>query len=206
LGFIKILGVFDMVYNNNEAKDVIEVTNIAKVSRGDFNKSAEVKFYIQSGDVADLKVCQYTDKNSACECSKINLIIVINNLGPHIAQNVVLADVLTNSDDIEIHTINVSKGAYSYENGILTWSVGNISLIESPIAVIEIIPKKPGKYTSTAIATGNERDLDLTNNFSEVDICVRNCKCKSNFNCIEEKFVLYVLIVLAICLVSFRDG
>ena len=34
-----------MVYNNNEAKDVIEVTNIAKVSRGDFNKSAEEVLY-----------------------------------------------------------------------------------------------------------------------------------------------------------------
>lgn len=195
-----------MVYNNNEAKDIIEVTNIAKVSRGDFNKSAEVKFYIQSEDVADLKVCQYTDKNSVCECSKINLTIVINNLGPHIAQNVVLADVLTTSDDIEIHTINVSKGTYSYESGILTWNVGDISLIESPIAVIAIIPKKPGKYTSTAITAGNERDPDLTNNFSEVDICVKNCKCKCNCNCIEEKIVLYVLIAVAICLVSFRDG
>ena len=188
-----------MVYNDNEAKDIIEVTNIAKVSRGDFNKSAEVKFYIQSGFVADLKVCQYTDKNIACECNKINIIIVINNLGPHIAQNVVLEDVLTNSVDIEIQTINVSKGAYSYERGIFTWNVGDISLIESPIAVITITPKKPGKYTSTAIAAGNEKDLDLTNNFSEVDICVKNCKCKSN--CMEEKIVLYVLIVVAICLV-----
>ena len=186
-----------MGYNNNERKDIIEVSNIATVSKGDFSKSAAVKFYIQSNFMADLKVCQYTDKNSACECSKINLIIVISNLGPHIAQNVVLEDVLTNSENIEIHTINVSKGTYTYENGIIIWNVGDISLIEWPIAVITIIPKKPGEYTSVAIASGNERDLDLTNNFSEMDICVQNCK--SNY--IEEKIVLYVLIVVAIYIV-----
>lgn len=188
-----------MEYNNNEAKDVIEVTNIAVVRRGSYNKSAEVKFYIQASDMADLNVCQFTDKNSACVCSKINLIIIINNLGPDVAQNVVLADVLTNENNLGIHTINVSKGTYSYDNGILTWNVGEISLSESAIAVITIIPKKPGVYTSTAITAGKEQDLDLSNNYSAVNICVKNCKC------FEESIVLYILLLLVICIVVHSE-
>ena len=181
---------------------VTQLTNISKVWKGGFLKTAEVNFYIKYKKTSDLKVKQFTDALFGSVCEQLNLIIEVCNLGPEIEGSGKLIDIFTNENNLNIKSVVITKGTYTLENGIFIWDIGQIAPEEQLFAVIAFKPKKAGLYRSVAKVYGDNYDTNQCNNFSKEKIPVLDLYLKIELLIIMT--TLITLILIAAIWNSFR--
>ena len=157
-------------------KGIIEVKNISTVRKHNFSKSAETKFYIRVKECSDLKVEQCFKSCCTFLTKKVKILIKVSNLGPDTEPCAKCTDLITNHKDLEIVSITVSKGSYTYDCGELKWNIGKLCSKESCFALITIKAKRFCLYKSIAITVGENHDPCLLNNF-DIEIISPFDKC-----------------------------
>lgn len=172
-----------------------QITNTCKMIRGSVVKYAEAKFYVQEKCKADLMVNQFFCEKNQCSCDEVKLIIKVSNLGPSNATKVVLNEILSyeknaNKFDVKICKIEVANGSYLYDKGVLTWNIGEVSIDESAIAVITILPLKPCICNSIAVVEGSTCDPNMMNNFSIKKMIFRHGWCN------DETLLIILILIL----------
>ncbi len=86
--------------------------------------------------------------------------VVVANNGPNADSNVVVTDVLPSGYTLNSSTPTV--GSYAPATGI--WTVGNLAVNATATLTINATIKATGAVTNTAIVTGDNNDIIITNN------------------------------------------
>jgi uncharacterized repeat protein (TIGR01451 family) len=98
---------------------------------------------------------------------KLNYTLVVDNMGPDTAHNVVLVDTLP--DGVTF----VSAEGCTEDMGVVTCDVGDLESGASVTFMIEVTaPDTLGTITNVATVTGDEFDPDETNNEATLDTMV----------------------------------
>ena len=113
---------------------------------------------------ADLEIIKTVNDTDPNYLDLVEWTITVKNNGPDTATGVNVTDILPNGLIYQSHTI--TKGNYS--NGF--WTVGD--LVKGEVATLKIISKvnKTENITNLVNVTGNEYDIDKTNNVANESI------------------------------------
>ncbi|RYF70854.1 MAG: DUF11 domain-containing protein, partial [Cytophagaceae bacterium] len=112
----------------------------------------------------DLRVVKTVDNASPIVGNLLVFTIRASNLGVIDATGVGVNDLLLAG--YELVTANVDMGSYNSATGV--WTIGNLANGAEATLTITARVRASGPYQNTATITGNETDLDLTNNSSTV--------------------------------------
>ncbi|MET9662710.1 isopeptide-forming domain-containing fimbrial protein [Streptomyces sp. NPDC006510] len=116
---------------------------------------------------ADLIVTKAADATTVTVGQTVTYRITVHNAGPNDATGVTATDQLPDG-----LTFLSAAGPGSYDPATGQWAVGDLA--DGAIATLVLRAKatKAGLISNTAIATGNEKDPDTTNNTDTVSVCV----------------------------------
>lgn len=143
------------------------LTNLASAigDEYDINKTNNnVSRDIDVPDAADLEIIKTVNNTAPNYLDLIEWTITVKNNGPDTATGVNVTDILPNGLIYHSHTL--TKGNYS--NGL--WDIG--SLDNGEVAILKIISKvnKTENITNSVNVTGNEYDINKTNNVANESI------------------------------------
>jgi uncharacterized repeat protein (TIGR01451 family) len=88
--------------------------------------------------------------------------ITITNLGPNIARNVILSQVLPPTASFQSATI--SQGSISYSGGVVTGNIGIMDIGATVTATVTVLPTQVGLLSTTATVTSAGPENDPANN------------------------------------------
>ncbi|WP_407420777.1 DUF11 domain-containing protein, partial [Methanobrevibacter sp.] len=145
------------------------IKNIASVTGNEYdvdksNNRAEAS--VNVARAADLAIVKSSNVSNPNYGDLVKWTLVVRNIGPDAATGVNVADVLPSG--LIYQSAAPSVGSYS--NGV--WTIGNLDKDAS--ATMDIISKigKTGVIKNVASVTGNEYDIDKSNNRAEASINV----------------------------------
>ncbi|WP_407421907.1 hypothetical protein, partial [Methanobrevibacter sp.] len=121
---------------------------------------------ISVSDAADLAITKVVNNTAPNYLDLVKWTLVVRNVGPDAATGVNVADVLPSGLVYQSYVASVG----SYSNGV--WTIGNLA--KGASATIDIISKigKTGSIKNIASVTGNEFDVDKSNNRAEASVNV----------------------------------
>lgn len=165
---IRSLNVGDVVYLNittisNEMGKIVNDVNV-KAAEYDWNMSNNyADDLINVRPIADLSIVKFVDKSNPQYGETVKWTLVVSNLGPNPANNVVVKDILPAG----LKYIS-SNGDYS--NNV--WKIKSLGVGE--VKSLEIICKvtSTGNFINKADVWADELDLDESNNHAERSIQV----------------------------------
>lgn len=160
-----------IIVNHNE----LGLTEITSTSIAKFNNisiSSEATFYVENS--VDLAVVQAIDKYVSYIDEKLTYHITVVNKGPKSCSNVILTDIF--SHNINLSSITVSQGSYSYSNGKVTCYLNTLVKDSKALINITVIPKSCGIIKNVTTVRCAEHDQNLNNNsYSKIiKICPKN--------------------------------
>ena len=118
--------------------------------------------------VIDLTVNKTVNSSHIIKGDTISWVITISNNGPDTATNVKVTDLLPEGL-VYINSL-VDKGTYNSSNGI--WIVGELNVGETVSLTIITKTVEAGFITNNVNITGEEKDLNISNNEANVTITV----------------------------------
>lgn len=113
----------------------------------------------------DLGVLKTLNNNDPTIGQTVVFTIVVTNNGPNSATGVVVTDVLQSGYTYVSST--VTAGTYNALTGI--WTIGTMINGASETLAVTATVNESGSYINTAAVTGNEVDINLSNNSSSVE-------------------------------------
>ena len=145
------------------------IENTATVSGNEYdydltnNKASKT---INVAKAADLEIIKTVDNDSPNYGSLVKWIVTVRNNGPDAASGVRVSDVLPVG--LVYQSSSVSVG--SYADGV--WDIGNLAKGKSVTLSIVCKINKTGSIKNVASVSGNEFDVDLTNNKDDASVKV----------------------------------
>lgn len=112
--------------------------------------------------VTDLSITKTVNNQVPLVGSNVIFTVIVTNNGPSNATGVTVQDLLPNGYSFVSYTS--TTGNYNSTSGV--WNAGNILANGSKTLTITATALQTGNYVNTATVTGNEIDINLTNNTS----------------------------------------
>ena len=165
VGQSKSLEIITLVNKTGNIKNTASVTGKEHDYNLANNEASKAINVPKAADLAVTKVVNITNPNFA---DLVKWTITVRNLGPDASSGVKVSDILPSG--LVYQSSTASLGSYS--NGV--WTIGNLA--KGASASLSIVSKvnKTGAIKNTASVTGNEYDIDKTNNNAEASINVAN--------------------------------
>lgn len=116
----------------------------------------------------DLAVTKDVDNTTPKVGQNVVYTITVTNNGPNNATGVKLVDFLPLNGLIFVSATN--GGVWDPAQKTITWNVGDLAVNQTVVFYVTATVNQTGNLTNTAIAAGNERDHDETNNEDTVTI------------------------------------
>ncbi|RAJ08677.1 putative repeat protein (TIGR01451 family)/gliding motility-associated-like protein, partial [Chitinophaga skermanii] len=110
--------------------------------------------------VTDLSIAKVVDDVAPYVGKDVNFTITVKNDGPSHATGVTMNDVLPTG--YAYVSATASTGTYNATTG--TWQIGALANGATATVTIKATILATGQFTNTATVTGNEKDLDASNN------------------------------------------
>lgn len=146
-----------------------QITNVVTVEGNefDYDQTNNIDYeFITVEKAVDLQITKIVDNSNPNYRDYVIWTLVIRNNGPDDATGVVV------EDSIPQGLIGISDNSGGkYSNGI--WDVGNLKSGETKRLEIVCMVDKTGDIVNIATITGNEADLDLSNNNASASINVK---------------------------------
>ncbi|MBR6023334.1 MAG: DUF11 domain-containing protein [Methanobrevibacter sp.] len=165
VGQSKSLEIITLVNKTGNIKNTASVTGKEHDYNLANNEASKAINVPKAADLAVTKVVNITNPNFA---DLVKWTITVRNLGPDASSGVKVNDILPSG--LIYHSSSASVGSYS--NGV--WTIGNLAKGASVSLNIVSKVNKTGAIKNTASVTGNEYDIDKTNNNAEASINVAN--------------------------------
>ena len=165
VGQSKSLEIITLVNKTGNIKNTASVTGKEHDYNLANNEASKAINVPKAADLAVTKVVNITNPNFA---DLVKWTITVRNLGPDASSGVKVNDILPSG--LIYQSSSASVGSYS--NGV--WTIGNLAKGASVSLNIVSKVNKTGAIKNTASVTGNEYDIDKTNNNAEASINVAN--------------------------------
>ena len=168
------------------------IENTATVSGNEYdydltnNKASKT---INVAKAADLEIIKTVDNDSPNYGSLVKWTVTVRNNGPDAASGVRVSDVLPVG--LVYQSSSVSVG--SYADGV--WDIGNLAKGKSVTLSIVCKINKTGSIKNVASVSGNEFDVDLTNNKDDASVKVAKAADLSVIKSVNETSPNYLSLV-----------
>ncbi len=116
--------------------------------------------------IADLVIAQFESPNPAMPGSNVTYSLSVANLGPAGADGVAVTDLLP--ANMGVVSVLSSQGAWSNANGLIICALGSLAVGSNATVTIVASANAAGTFTNSAIITGQEMDVNLSNNVATV--------------------------------------
>ena len=144
------------------------IGNTATITGDQFDDNDSNNTATTSTDqLVDLVVHKSVDNETPNVGTTVVFTVVVSNNGPGTATGVTISDVLP--DGLTFDHVSATEGSYEESNG--TWTVGSVSLSDSPTLTIWAEVKSPAPSTNTAsVLHVDEPQSDTTNDHYSVTV------------------------------------
>ena len=146
------------VLNSGSYLNTATITSSSVIDPINSNNSASAT--TTPNAVSDLSITKVVDNSTPLVGSDVVFTIVVTNNGPSNATGVNVQDLLPNGYTFVSYTS--SNGNYNSTTGV--WNAGNFLVGNSKTLTITATANQTGNYTNIASVSGNETDVNLTNN------------------------------------------
>ena len=117
--------------------------------------------------LTDLAISQSASPNPAVAGSALTFVLTVQRTGECDATEVIVRDVLP--EDATFVSAHTPQGTWSEAEGVVTFNLGAFEDTALELRVT-VLPTAPGELSNTVKVRGDERDPNLRNNASSIDV------------------------------------
>jgi uncharacterized repeat protein (TIGR01451 family) len=158
----------DVTINTNEGVDVNDIARVTSATPDPDASNNQASAGVSFSGSADLSIVK-TGPASVQLGSNFNYTLTVDNLGPSVASNVVVVDVLPTG--VQFVSAIASVGTFTVVNGTITWTLGTVAVADPPrtlVVTVHVLPTAPATLVNSASVSSATSDPNGANNSSTV--------------------------------------